>query len=146
MVPFCVFATMHLRSLSSPPRLCVFGELCVKIPMLSLSNCHAPREIPVKTHQKTLFKSVPCALFHFPYPASRLFAIHTKTAGCIPTIPIMELAAHNPPLTTAFPSFVFILLRTLLHLFALLKNSTLLFSIDSALFGKNTRGWGGVVC
>src|SRR5260370_37560589 len=35
---------------------------------------------------------------------------------------------------------VFIFLRTLLHFFALLKNSTLLFSCASALFAKNTRG------
>jgi hypothetical protein len=38
--------------------------------------------------------------------------------------------------------FVFILFRTLLHFFALKQNSTLLFSIDSELFAKNTRGWG----
>jgi hypothetical protein len=30
----------------------------------------------------------------------------------------------------------------LAHSFALIKNSTLLFSCDSALFHKNTRGWG----
>ncbi len=28
------------------------------------------------------------------------------------------------------------------HSFALIKNSTLLFSIDSTLFAQNTRGWG----
>src|SRR5260370_7784541 len=38
--------------------------------------------------------------------------------------------------------FLFKLLRTLLHFFAPTKNSTLLFSIASTLFGKNTRGWG----
>src|SRR5713101_1271751 len=38
--------------------------------------------------------------------------------------------------------FLFLFLRTLLHFFALTKNSTLLFSSDSTLFAKNTRGWG----
>src|SRR5713101_8947742 len=37
-------------------------------------------------------------------------------------------------------SFSLIFLRTLLSIFAFTKNSTLLFSSDSALFAKNTRG------
>src|SRR5258708_22864648 len=42
-----------------------------------------------------------------------------------------------------FPiSFIFNPVRSLLHFFALPKNSTLLFSSDSALFAKNTRGGG----
>jgi hypothetical protein len=39
-------------------------------------------------------------------------------------------------------SFIFISLHTLLHFFALSKNSTLFFSIVSALFAKNRRGGG----
>src|SRR5712692_9005566 len=35
---------------------------------------------------------------------------------------------------------------TFLHFFARIKNSTLLFSIDSALFAKNHRGWGHSQC
>src|SRR5712692_7776344 len=38
---------------------------------------------------RPLFSST-SALFHFPYPASPAFATHTKTAGCVPTIPILE--------------------------------------------------------
>ena len=38
--------------------------------------------------------------------------------------------------------FVFNPLRTLLHIFAHTQNSTVFFSINSALFGKNTRGVG----
>src|SRR6266403_2619780 len=49
-------------------------------------------------------------------------------------------------LSNAYPmfpiSFIFNPVRTLLHFFALPKNSTLLFSSDSALFAKNTRGGG----
>src|SRR6266850_88908 len=33
--------------------------------------------------------SIRCALFQVPYPVSPVFATHTKTAGCIPTIPIL---------------------------------------------------------
>ncbi|SRR6266849_752713 len=44
--------------------------------------------------------------------------------------------------TTHLKFFLFTLLRTLLHIFALTKNSTLLFSIVSALFAKNTGGGG----
>jgi hypothetical protein len=35
--------------------------------------------------------STTSALFHFPYPATPLFATLTKTAGCVPTIPKKEL-------------------------------------------------------
>jgi hypothetical protein len=45
--------------------------------------------------------------------------------------------------TSRSTASLFILLRTLLHIFALFKNSTLLFLGDSELFGKNTRGGGG---
>src|SRR5260370_4336548 len=38
--------------------------------------------------------------------------------------------------------FLLKLLGTLLSFFATTKTSTLLFSIASTLFGKNTRGWG----
>ena len=34
--------------------------------------------------------------------------------------------------------------HTLPHSFALTKNTTLLFSVNSALFSKNTRGWGAL--
>src|SRR6266852_1140653 len=35
------------------------------------------------------------ALFHFPYPVSPVFATLTKTAGCVPTIPILERVNTN---------------------------------------------------
>src|SRR5437667_3303738 len=49
---------------------------------------------------------------------------------------LRELAARSRCLTQVL-SF-----HTLAHSFALTKNSTLLFSIVSALFAQNTRGWG----
>jgi len=60
--------------------------------------------------------------------------------GAVPLI--QELIILHSSLATILKSFLFTLLRTLLRFFALTKNSTLLFSSDSALFAKNTRGWG----
>src|SRR5712664_2379299 len=89
------------------------------------------------------FLSYTSALFHFPYPLSLLLATHTKTAGCVPTIPILKPSPHAPILAPLFPlssanlmSFLFTLLCTLLHFFALPKISTPLFSSNSALCAK----------
>ena len=43
-----------------------------------------------RAYSRPLF-SIASALFHFPYPVTPLLATLTKTAGCIPTIPILEL-------------------------------------------------------
>src|SRR5713101_497141 len=52
-----------------------------------------------KCPSATPFLSGSSALFHFPYSVSPVFATHTKTAGCVPTIPILELSAfHNTPI------------------------------------------------
>src|SRR6202158_135495 len=62
-------------------------------------------------------------------------------------IPPSGAALTTAILSNAYPmfpiSFIFNLVRTHLHFFALPKNSTLLFSSDSALSAKNTRGGGG---
>src|SRR6266849_5843839 len=66
---------------------------------------------------------------------------HHRKAGPFASLlstPLIPLPHPSPLL----PSFVFMLLRTLLHFFALAQNSTLLFSSDSTLFAKNTRGVG----
>ncbi len=51
-------------------------------------------------------------------------------------------APHSPRPTSNYHliSCVFTVLRTLLHFFALTKNSTLLFSTDSTLFAKKPGG------
>src|SRR5713101_2229896 len=54
-------------------------------------------------------------LFQVPYPVSPFLATLAKTAGCIPTIPILELAARHSTLATVLKSFLFTFLRTLLH-------------------------------
>jgi hypothetical protein len=69
----------------------------------------------ITCHRRFLrpFLSCACALFHFPYPVSPVFATLTKTAGCITTIPILErfgyperctgspppVASHESPVT-----------------------------------------------
>src|SRR5713226_2197950 len=65
---------------------------------------------------------------------------NTGGGGAVPLI--QELIILHSSLATILKSFLFTLLRTLLRFFALTKNSTLLFSSDSALFAKNTRRWG----
>jgi len=65
--------------------------------------------------------------------------------GCIPPValPSRQQSSRMPIPCSLSPLF-FNLVRTLLHFFALPKNSTLLFSIDSALCVKrhNHLGWG----
>src|SRR6266481_2869624 len=69
-----------------------------------------PLSLSSATHARFLLCDAKCcsatpllsgdsALFHFPYPVSPVFATHTKTAGCVPTIPILELTAfHTTPI------------------------------------------------
>src|SRR2546427_7113366 len=82
--------------------------------------------------------------FQVPYPASPLFAILTKTPG------VWGYSSHfgtaRAVLPTGTPYIIQVLsFHVLAHSFALFcirKRSTLLFSSNSELFGKNTRGGG----
>src|SRR5882672_1147176 len=72
------------------------------IPLSSFFACppwratHAQSPLCVaKCVSATPFLCRTCALFHFPYPVTPVFATHTKTAGCVPTIPILKLVAAN---------------------------------------------------
>src|SRR5216684_6627326 len=70
-------------------------------------------EKPVMHRDFRPFLSYTSALFHFPYPLSPLLATHTKTAGCVPTIPILNPAlthltlppSSHCPLPTSCPFF-----------------------------------------
>ena len=75
----------------------------------------------------------------FPRKSFRM-RTYKKHRGAVPLI--QELIILHSSLATILKFFLFTLLRTLLRFFALTKNSTLLFSSDSALFAKNTRRWG----
>ena len=88
-------------------------------------------------------------LTHYPSqrPLLNPFAINPLRTLFISTgmgTPLPDLPTFEPSIVPtcfrAIPS-LFILLRTLLHFFAFPKNSTLLFSSDSALFAKK-RGEG----
>src|SRR5438445_12912537 len=65
-----------------------------------------------------------------------------KHRGCGGILPTLE--RHEPcclrELPTLLKFFLFMSLRTLLRFFASAKRSTLLFSSNSELFGKNTQG------
>jgi hypothetical protein len=79
--------------------------------------------------------------FQVPYPGSPLLAALTKTAG-VCTNNSHSGTRHSPLVTrhcTQVLSF-----HILAHSFAPTKNSTLLFSSNSALFAKNHPGWGRV--
>src|SRR5713101_9903099 len=97
-------ATNQLWPPSAPPNLCALGELCVEIPRCLSRTVALRLRLPRKLTKIDPFKSVPCALFHFPYPASPVFAILTQTAGCIPTIPTLELNALRSLAHPLFPT------------------------------------------
>jgi hypothetical protein len=127
-------------------------------PPLRLAICHL-RPL-AKSHFLSPFFSAPSALFQVPYPASPLFATHTKTAGVCPDS--SQFGTRTSPLQLQFvflsPFFWNVQpsnLRTrkrvltyplsfhiLVNSFALTKMITLFFSSDSALFAKNHPGWG----
>src|SRR6266852_365044 len=79
-----------------------------------------------------------------PHPLCNQSLTHSfyLDGGCTPRwLSPRDRDPYSLP-TTHLKFFLFTLLRTLLHIFALTKNSTLLFSIVSALFAKNTGGGG----
>src|SRR6266849_3082137 len=103
--------------------------------------------------------------FQVPYPAPPLLAslmrlLHperfygTKTAGVCTNNSHSGSPRSRPwgtrhshqSLAPVFKFFLFTLLRTLLRFFAHTQNSTLFFSRDSALFARNHRGGGRVIC
>ncbi len=96
--------------------------------------CHTSENSPVSpiiaTDPKTHFsKSCICHTSNIPPGGAHgLSDARTSTPASVPTIP----PTINYPLS----------FHILAHSFALTKTSTLLFSIASALFAKNHRGWG----
>src|SRR5229473_6424910 len=80
---------------------------------------------------------VECALTRLS-PATSLECALTKNKGWGPIHSNSEPATRHYPLGALLKFFLFRFLRTLLRFFAPTKNSTLFFSIVSALFRKNT--------
>src|SRR6267142_7226240 len=93
---------LHELDASHPhrPPLCVYSPsrhsskffLC--LPAVAGHSCTISA-LCCKVRVRNSFLCRTCALFHFPYPVTPVFATHTKTAGCVPTIPILELVAAN---------------------------------------------------
>src|SRR5713101_2157703 len=139
MLPFCVFAAIHLRSVSSFPRLCDLRDFCVEIPLSFDSRCYTSPNTSVKLAQKNSFQI--SALRTLSFSVSRKSCICHSYENCR----VCTNNSHSgtsespiiPRLNTQVLSF-----HTLAHSFALIKSSTLLFSIASALFAQNTRGVG----
>jgi len=61
-------------------------------------NCS--QDTTPKGHFFRPFLSSAYTLFQVPYPVSSFLATHTKTAGCVPTLPILKLAPPpaSPPI------------------------------------------------
>jgi hypothetical protein len=99
-------------------------------------------EIRVARHVLRPFLSYTSALFHFPYPATPLFATLTKTTG------VYTNNSHSGTRHRRLKTISFLLtpFRTLLHFFAVPQNSTHFDSYNSALFAKNTGGGEGCNC
>ena len=91
MLPCLLIVRVHLRPTSAPLHLRVLSDLCVEIPPSRGSRYRTSSKFPRNPAKKAPFKSALCALFKVPYPLSSLPATLTNTAGCAPTIPILEL-------------------------------------------------------
>jgi hypothetical protein len=85
------------------------------------------------THHKGFFPLLFSVSYELPILQPLCFEIHACNGGCIP-----PNSAWNPPARS--PAHYPLCIHLLAHSFALIKNSSLFFSSDSALFHKNTRG------
>src|SRR5229473_562112 len=101
---FCpVFANQNSRRSTSR----------VPAAQLPLRFCLRDENLATATPFSCPFFSCTSALFHFPYPATPLFATLTKTAGVYTNNSHSE--ARPSPLSIAFKSFLFTFFRTLLY-------------------------------
>ena len=97
-------ATLPSRPLLAPRAPAMRSFLLVHYVHVQLICILLVKPRPKVLNSRSLFSRA-CALFHFPYPVSPVFATLTKTAGCVPTIPIVELAARQSPLQSDSSSF-----------------------------------------
>src|SRR5712664_2377219 len=124
MVAWVVIDRQHLRQTSPSLFPCSHSHF----------GCHASR-IP-----EEIIPFFSCTYVE-PILQPLCFHIHVCNGGVPPPQPATFKPSNVPACFRAIP-FLFKLLRTLLRFFALRQISTLLFSIDSALFAKNHPGWG----
>ncbi len=145
-----VFAANHLRSISSFAPLCDLLDRCVEIPTpFDSDSCSCAGILPKNT-QNRLFKirdlrtlsfSVsckPCVCHSSANFASRKVLRDEICPGVYSTIPILEpisQSSHSHYTSSSFFSHS-------CALFGTAKNSTLLFSSNSALFTQKHPGVG----
>ena len=100
--PASLFCTpVHQECLTVP--LPNGSALFLKIAGVSPYNFHSGnclQDTTPKGHFFRPFLSAAYTFFQAPYPISPVFATHTKTAACIPTIPILELFQLSGSLIT----------------------------------------------
>ena len=139
---FCpVLAVTHSRLSGPPPRLCVLGELCVKIPPSRDSHSCTSPKTSSNYGKRNSFQISGLRTLSFSV-SSKSFACHSYENCRVCTNNSHSGTRHSPLITphcTQVLSF-----HILAHSFARTKISTFLFSSDSALFAKKHPGGGGV--
>ena len=101
--PASLFCTPVHRERSTIPWQPSGSLLFLKIAGVSPYNFHSgncSQDTTPKGHFFRPFLSAAYTLFQAPYPVSPVFATVTKTAGCIPTIPILALFQLSGSLIT----------------------------------------------
>ena len=105
---FCFPHSTHCDARKSP-RMCIYENCRVSFVFLHkdlkpyFSFGFTTHFSLLSAHFSCPFFSNSCALFHFSYPATPLFArppwraTHTESARCISTIPNLELATPHLP-------------------------------------------------
>ncbi len=150
-IPMCYNGLVESARFSRASPAMLARHAVLLTPSLSLRPARLPsgRRSRTKVIKFRSLLSSDYTLFHFPYPIRPLLATLTKNAGVCtnnshsgsPRAVSAKGTLHSS-LATAFKFFLFKLLRTLLRFFAHIKNATLLFSSDSALFAQKHPGVG----
>jgi hypothetical protein len=116
----CAFANLLRYHYSSPRNTCVFPRKCCKQKTYGMA-----KPFRCNTYKKTGGYLLQAKSFSLSSPPVPLSGLPIPIPYFLPPIP-----------------FRFMSLRTLLRSFARERNSTLLFSMNSALFHKNRGVWG----
>ena len=128
LIPFFVFKSLRTLSFSVSRKSCVCH---------SYENCRGVyQQFPIWNAPRPCRGTRPCrnpSILHF-----RLCELCVLRRLCVNSGLSSLATVHGSLSAFAYPLFFHILADS----FALVKNSTLLFSSDSELFAQNTRGWG----
>jgi len=137
---FCpVLAVTHSRLSGPPPRLCVLGELCVKIPPSRDSHSCTSPKTSSNYGKRNSFQISGLRTLSFSV-SSKSFACHSYENCRVCTNNSHSGTRHSPLITpTVLKSFLFIFLRTLLHA---QKSQPFCFQVIPHSLRKNTRGVG----